>query len=112
MATFPNYSPAYSATKTSQPKVRKSMFGDGFEQRLKFGLNQSPKEWQLQFLVSDAEATTIETFLDAQAGQYSFNWTTPDGTYGDKWVCEQWNREMYDFGRSRITTSFRQVFEP
>jgi phage-related protein len=112
MATFPNYSPAYSATKTSQPQVRKTKFGDGYEQRLVFGLQQNPKEWQLQYLVSDADATIIETFLDEQAGQSSFSWTTPEGTYGDKWVCEQWSRELYDLGRSRITTSFRQVFEP
>jgi phage-related protein len=112
MATFPSYNPAYSATKTSQPKVQKTKFGDGYEQRVVFGLQQNPKEWQLQYLVSDADATIIEAFLDTQAGQSSFNWTTPEGTYGDKWVCEQWSRELYEFSRSRITTTFRQVFEP
>jgi phage-related protein len=112
MATFPSYSPSYSATKNSQPKVRKTKFGDGYEQRLTFSLNQNPKEWQLQFLVADADATIIEAFLDAQGGQASFDWTAPDGTAGKKWVCEQWSRELYEFGRSKISTAFRQVFEP
>jgi len=112
MATFPNYKPAYSATKNSQPKVHKTKFGDGYENRVVFGLHQNPKEWQLQFLVSDTDAAVIETFFDAQGGQSSFNWTTPEGTYGDKWVCEQWSREMYDYGQSKITATFRQVFEP
>ena len=112
MATFPDYSPAYSASKISQPTVRRTQFGDGYEQRIIFGLHQNPKQWQLLYLISDDDAEIIEAFLDSQAGQLSFDWTTPEGTYGDKWVCEQWSREMYDYGQSKITTTFRQVFEP
>jgi phage-related protein len=113
MANFPDYKPTYSATKTSAPKVRKAQFGDGYEQRVRFGLNQNPKEWRLTFNVSDADATVIEAFLDARADDgTSFDWTPPDGTTSYKWVCESWTRELFEFQQSRVDVTFRQVFEP
>ena len=45
MATFPSYNPQYSATKRSQPNLRVTQFGDGYQQRTTFGLNQDPKVW-------------------------------------------------------------------
>lgn len=113
MATFPNYNPVYSASKSSQPTIRTVQFGDGYAQRLTYGLNQNPKEWRLTFDVTDTDADTIEAFLNARAADAaSFDWTPPDTNISYKWVCSDWNREMYEFQRSRITTTFRQVFEP
>ena len=43
MATFPDFDPQYSATKRSQPNLRVTQFGDGYQQRTTFGLNQDPK---------------------------------------------------------------------
>lgn len=113
MATFPDYKPTYSATKKSEPAIRNVKFGDGYEQRLSFGLNQNPKQWDLEFNVSDADANVIEAFLNARAvDAASFDWTPPDTTTSYKWVCSSWSREMYDHLRSRISMTFRQVFEP
>ena len=113
MATFPDYRPTYSASKDSQPAVRTVRFGDGYEQRLTFGLNQNPKQWSLRFDVTDDDADVIEAFLDARAADAaSFDWTPPDTATSYKWVCSSWNREMYEHLRSRISVTFRQVFEP
>ncbi len=113
MATFPSYRPVYPATKSSEPAVRTVKFGDGYEKRLLFGLNQNPKKWQLVFDLSDADADIVEAFLnDRAADSQSFDWTPPDSATSYKWVSEPWNREMYDFQRSKITVTFRQVFEP
>ena len=113
MATFPNYKPTYSASKKSQPAVRTVRFGDGYEQRLTVGLHQNPKEWTLNFNVTDTEATEIESFLDARAADNaSFDWIPPDSTTTYKWVCDGWTRTLYDFQRSQIDVTFRQVFEP
>lgn len=113
MATFPSYNPVYSASKSSEPRVRTTQFGDGYQQRVTFGLNQNPKEWSLTFDVTDADADIIEEFLDARAADAaSFDWTPPDTSTSYKWICPSWNREMYEFQRSKITTTFRQVFEP
>lgn len=113
MATFPAYNPVYTANKSSEPKVRTVKFGDGYEQRLIYGLNQNPKEWSLTFDVTDDEADIIEAFLDARATDAaSFTWTPPGGASALKWVCPSWNRELYEFERSKINVTFRQVFEP
>ena len=113
MATFPAYRPLYSASKKSEPAIRTIQFGDGYQQRLTVGLHQNPKEWNLTFDVTDAEAAEIEAFLDARAADAaSFDWAPPDGTTTYKWICPSWNRELYEFQRSRITVTFRQVFEP
>lgn len=114
MATFPSYDPVYSATKKSDPKVRTVQFGDGYQQRVTFGLNQNPKEWSLTFDLCDTEVDEIETFLDARAADTaSFDWVPPDTTTSYKWVCQGgWTREMYSPGRSKLNVTFIQVFEP
>ena len=113
MATFPSYQPVYSATKSSNPKIRKVQFGDGYEQRISFSLHQNPKEWSLTFDLTDADADVIEVFLDARAADSaSFDWTPPDTATSYKWVCQSWTRELYEFQRSKINATFRQVFEP
>lgn len=114
MATFPAITPAYGAQKTSQPKMRKAQFGDGYEQRVRFGLNQNPKVWNLTWNnITEANADTIEAFLDARADDgASFDWTPPGESTAYKWVCEQWDKTIPYTGRAVITASFRQVFEP
>lgn len=115
MATFPNYSPAYSVTKSSQPKIRTTRFGDGYEQRISFGIpsHNNPKEYSLTFYVNDIGASAIEAFLDARAADAaSFDWQPPDTSNTSKFVCDAWNRELIGPNFSSITAMFRQVFEP
>ena len=113
MATFPNYKPTYSATKSSQPKIRTAQFGDGYQQRITFGLHQNAKEWRLSFNVTDEDADIIEAFLDARAADAaSFDWTPPDSNTSYKWICPTWTRELFGFKRSKIDVTFNQVFEP
>ena len=112
MATFPSIAPTYGAQKTSQPAVRKVQFGDGYSQRLTFGLNQNPKSWSLTWEVSEANADTIEDFLDARGGAESFDWTPPDTATSYKWICEQWTKTIPYLNRASITATFVQVFEP
>ena len=113
MATFPDFDPVYIATKSSSPNIRTVQYGDGYQTRLTYGLNQNPKEWRLTFDVTDTDADTIETFLNARAADAaSFDWTPPDTTTSYKWICPSWSRQMYDYKRSKIDVTFRQVFEP
>ena len=88
MATFPSYNPQYSATKRSQSNLRITQFGDGYQQRTTFGLNQDPKVWNLTFNVDDEDADEIE------------------------WICRSFSREIFEFDRNRISASFEEVFEP
>jgi phage-related protein len=113
MATFPSITPTYGIQKTSEPVVRKVQFGDGYEQRLSFGLNQNPKVYNLTFEVSEADADTIEAFLDARAvDNANFDFTPPGESGSSKFVCEAWSKTIPYLNRATIQTSFRQVFEP
>jgi len=114
MATFPAITASYGAQKSSKPVVRTTQFGDGYEQRTRFGLNQNPKEWSLTWQnITEANADTIEAFLDARAADgASFDWTPPDTATSYKWVCQQWDKTIPYTGRATITATFRQVFEP
>lgn len=115
MATFPNIKPAYTASKASQPRVRQTKFGDGYEQRVIFGIpgNNNPKEYALTFKVKDVDAATIETFLDARASDAaSFDFTPPGSSTAAKFVCESWTRSFVGTNWNEISATFRQVFEP
>lgn len=113
MATFPAVTPSYGAQKSSRPQMRIARFGDGYEQRTSFGINQNPKEWNLSWQnISEADADSIETFLDARAADgSSFDWTPPDESTSYKWVCMEWDKQINYTGRATITAMFRQVFE-
>jgi hypothetical protein len=111
MATF-TYTPSYSASEASKPRVAKVKFGDGYEQRLRYGLNTDSKSWQLTFSNrTNTERDGILAFLEARAGVESFDWTPPRGSAG-KYVCSEWNMEMINYNNNNITATFVQVFEP
>ena len=113
MATFPSITPTYGAQKTNQPKVRQVQFGDGYTQRLTVGLNQNPKSWSLTWEVSETNADTIETFLDARAADGdSFTWTPPDSATAYQWTCYDWSKSIPSLNRATIQATFTQVFEP
>jgi phage-related protein len=111
MATFPSITPTYGASKSSRPNVRIAQFGSGYSQRTTFGINQNPKSWNLTWQVSETDADTIETFLDARAGVESFDWTPIDEATSYKWICREWEKTIPYLNRATITATFEQVFE-
>lgn len=113
MATFPNFEPTYSLTKQSEPRIRTTRFGDGYQQRITFGLNQNPKEWRLTFILRNTDADTVEAFLDARAADTdNFTWTPPGSASPLRWICPSWNREYFSSTHSQLDMTFQQVFEP
>ena len=113
MSTFPSITPTYGVRKRSEPNIRTIQFGDGYEQRTTFGLNQNPKIFNLTFEVSETDADTIETFLDARAvDNASFTFTPPGEASSSKFVCESWNKSIPYLNRARVQVTFREVFEP
>ena len=113
MSTFPSITPTYGVRKRSEPNIRTIQFGDGYEQRTTFGLNQNPKIFNLTFEVSETDADTIETFLDARAvDNASFTFTPPGEASSSKFVCESWNKSIPYLNRARVQVTFREEFEP
>ena len=114
MATFPSITPTYGIQKSSAPNFSSVQFGDGFETRLTFGLNQNPKTFNLTFEVSEADADTIESFLDARAANNmeSFDFTPPGESSSSKFICAQWSKSIPYLNRATIQATFIQKFEP
>jgi phage-related protein len=111
MATF-TYTPSFSADLEERPIVQRIQFGDGYEQRVAFGINTQPKNWSLQFNNrTDTERDNILTFLRARGAVESFDWTDPNG-YAGKWICSEWQTSQVSCNFNNITATFRQVFEP
>ena len=113
MATF-NFTPSYTAVLTSGGRINKVEYGDGYEQRLAYGLHSSRKSWALTFdQRTNTERDNIRTFLETTVrnGLLNFDWTDPAGTAG-KYVCDEFNIEMVSPNRNTITMTFREVFEP
>ena len=115
MATFPSIKPKYGQRKRSEPNTRTVRFADGYEHRILFGLaqHQNPKEFSLTFEVSETDADTIETFLDARANDSdSFTFTPPGEASSSQFVCESWSKSIPFNNRANIQATFREVFEP
>ena len=80
MATFPSITPTYGMRKKSNPRVRTTALGDGYEFRTLFGLplTQDPKVYDLTFNVAETQADVLEAFLRSRVNdQASFTFTPP-----------------------------------
>lgn len=110
MSTF-TYIPDFNAAESKRPNVNSIRFGDGYEQRVTFGINTQPAEWSLTFTNrTDAERDNITGFLEARGAVESFDWTPPYGTTA-KWVCSEWSVTMVAANINTVQATFRQVFE-
>ena len=113
MATFPSINPTYQARTTTEPKVNIAQFNDGYQHRIRFGLNTIPYTWSLTFDVSETDSDTIETFLEARANDgASFDWQPPGSAVAYKWICPAWNKTIPYKNRAKLNMVFQQVFEP
>ena len=107
-------SPDYGMQKSSKPRVRTVRFGDGYEQRLGFGLNRNPKEYRLSWNDrSEDDIDAMEEFLDNRANNNleSFNWTAPGESSPSSYICREWQKS-YTYGNiASLTATFEEVYE-
>lgn len=116
-----SYVPDFSSKSSLKPNVRVAKFGDGYEQRVQFGINANPQNWSLVFnLRSDTETSALTGFLFEMGAVTSFFWTPPDAAAAVKFVCRQWSKSpVHGQGTPtapaylwNISALFEQVFEP
>lgn len=115
MATFPSISPQYSTQETVKQDNLVVELGDGFQQRLVFGLpaNKRLITLNLTFNISTTDAATIDTFLDSRFDdQASFDFTPPHHSSALKFVCTSRTRTAILSNRVIMNLSFQQVAEP
>ena len=110
MAVF-TWAPDTGASKVEKPAVTKISFGDGYQQRVAYGINTAPETWSVNFANRDAtEAAAISTFLESQNGVTSFLWTPPNDSQ-KTFVCPTWNVTVNKGNLYSISATFEQVFE-
>lgn len=110
MATF-SYTPDFGATKKLQPRINSISFGDGYEQRATFGINNNPQTWNLSFSNrADSEAEAIDEFLTARGGMESFLWTPYNESQG-RYICKEWSKSIDRYNGNTIQATFIQVYE-
>ena len=113
MATFPITNPSYNTRITNKPTINIAKFGDGYEQRLTEGLNQNPLTVNLVFDVTQGEADSAISFLDARiVDGASFDYVLPNESTARNFVCHSYPRTIPFLNRVRLTCVFREVFEP
>lgn len=103
--------PTYGSRLTVKPSVHQLKYGDGYELRVRTGINVLPRRWDLTFENRpEAVADQIEAFLEAREGAESFDWTPSHGKPG-KWVCREWSSMPTSHKHRTITATFEEVFE-
>lgn len=105
------WSPSYNISVSHEPKVKSIQFGEGYEQRVKDGINNLPLGFSLSFESrTEAEATAIIHFLHNKEGYGSFYFKTP-APYGiiKKFVCKSFNSAFVFADNYTIQCEFMEV---
>ena len=108
-----SYIPDYAATKSYETQSRATEFGEGYRQRIVFGLQPQKEEWSLAFNNrTNSERDLIRNYLRGAKAVTAFAWTDPISAQPIKVVCDEWSTQYSNFNNSAIQATFRRVFEP
>ncbi len=105
------WKPVYGSNINHEPLVKLVKFGDGYEQRIADGINNSLLKFDMNFEgKTEREARAILHFLHARNGTESFLWT-PTAPYDKQmiFVCRNFTTNPVFFGNFAIRASFDQV---
>lgn len=112
MADLP-IQPDYASSLNKQPRVRKVVFGDGYEQRAADGLNANPDKWNLSWdELTDIDVGLLLDFFDGLAAVTPFTWQSPYASAAQYYICENWDAIPVSDNNHRLSASIYQVFEP
>lgn len=105
------WTPSYQSSVTINPRVKAIKFGDGYEQRIRDGINTILLELDLRFDNRSAqEITAIAHFLYEKSGYKSFLFL-PAAPYNTikRFVARNWTQipEFYD--NHSLTAKFEEV---
>ena len=105
-----SWKPLTNLTGTSNLRVKKAQFGDGYSQEAGDGINNESQSWPLTFSGSKAEMQPIADFIRAHHGYIGFYWTPLLGSQGLYKVTAFTLNE--NAGVYTITATFEQKFAP
>ena len=105
------WSPSYSLTASQKPNVLSIKFGNGYEQRLKDGINNSLVTLDLKFESRSAsESVAIVHFLTDKEGYKSFWFKAPSPfDVSKKFICRDWATNQLFDDNFTVTSKFEEV---
>jgi phage-related protein len=91
-----------------EPRVKVIKFGDGYEQRIKDGINNQLKRYQLNFVEIADIGHEINAFLQARGAVESFTWRASDDNQLRTFVCRSWTVNRHK-SRWSVSCTFEEV---
>jgi phage-related protein len=105
------WKPSYNVSVSHEPRIKSIQFGDGYEQRLKDGINNNRLQFNLSFESRNkAETTAILHFLHEREGFGSFFFKMPEPySLIKKFVCKTFNSTYVYEDNYTIQCTFIEV---
>ena len=109
--------PDKQLSRKNTPRVHLAQFGDGYEQRLRDGINSLGQEIQVSFQTRPkAEIDDLVAFFESLAGATKFRFDLADSNAGSstetiKVVCFEWEQRWVYDDYYTLDASFRRVYE-
>ena len=95
------------------PRIRAAKFGEGYEQRVRDGINHNPQKWTINFTRrGGADIDAIYDFMEARGGDEAFLWTPRGEVTARVFICRKWTRKFdhYEVMQS-ISFVLEELFE-
>ena len=103
--------PNIGADRNTEPRVQSTKFGDGYELRVRDGINTAPITWSgLVFTAPYEEHQRQLDFIEECGGADSFLWTDPRGEER-RYVCRKWSARQAVLGVYELSCDFEEVFD-
>lgn len=103
----------FASTKTYDTRAVRTVLGDGYAQRLRFGLNPQLETWNVTFKQrTNAERDAIRAFLRGHRGINTFTWTDPTTNVQGRYSCVDWSITYNTHNNSDLDLKFERVIEP
>ncbi|WP_254596975.1 phage tail protein [Moraxella bovoculi] len=98
------------ASASTHHAVSKTQFGDGYAQRVSFGINNKRTDWSGEKTGDyDTVIKPIADFLDEHKGVVPFLWTDPHGNTA-RYICQDYEVSQRKGNFWQISLQFEQVF--
>jgi len=102
--------------QTEAPRVLKAQFGDGFEMRIRDGINNTPRTWSLSFANrTKSDIDKLYKFMTTLASVDTAKLTVPNAVDGEETVTvvlEAYSRTLSYDEFYTLSCTAREVFEP
>jgi phage-related protein len=97
-----------SSTASVSPRVKIIKFGDGYEQRIKDGINNDLRSYNVTFVGLSEDISLIDDFLSRHNAVKAFLWREPNTHKTIKIVCRSWT-STHDGMTKTISATFEEV---